>query len=60
MVDVISREAVRSLKIIGEHTFLSWEGTPESFVFKNVQDKCMEKLPYMKIFRKKERIIKLL
>lgn len=44
MVDVISREAVRSLKIIGEHTFLSWEGTPESFVFKNVQDKCMEKI----------------
>ena len=42
MVDVVSREAVRSLKVIGEEVYYSWEGTPDSFIQKNMQRKELE------------------
>ena len=42
MVDVVSREAVRDLKVIGEDVFISWSGTPDSFMRKNIAKNNME------------------
>lgn len=42
MVDVVSRASVRSLNVIGEHFFYAWEGTPDSFIKKNIQEKRIE------------------
>ncbi len=42
MVDVVSRVPVRSLKVIGEHLFYAWEGTPNSFIRKDIQENKIE------------------
>lgn len=44
VVDIVAREAIRNLKIVGEEIFITWNGTPDSFIRKNMQDNCMEKV----------------
>lgn len=44
MVDVVSRVPIRSLKVIGEHLFFAWEGTPDSFVRKNICKNTIERI----------------
>lgn len=48
MVDVVSREAVRDLKVIGEDVFISWGGTPDSFKRKNISNNHMEAIDLYK------------
>ena len=42
MVDVVSREAVRTLAVFGENLYLTWDGTPKGVRCKNLESKEME------------------
>ena len=37
LIDVVSRQAVRHLEVIGEDVYIKWDGTPDSLYQKNVQ-----------------------
>lgn len=42
VVDVVSREAIRTLRIFGENLFMQWNGTPDSFAVKNIETGNLE------------------
>lgn len=44
MAEVVAREAVRDLKVVGEHIFFSWQGTPDQFFQKNLESGQLEKI----------------
>lgn len=44
MVDVVAREPVRDLKVVGEQVFISWQGMPECFFMKNLTSGKMERV----------------
>ncbi len=44
MADVVSREPVRDLKIIGEQLLIKWNGEPDSFYSKNLKSNSMEQI----------------
>ena len=37
-IDIVSRKAVRKLEIYNENIYLSWNGTPDSLIEKNIED----------------------
>lgn len=45
MVDIVSRKAVRELKVINEDLYLTWGGTPTSVMEYNFDNKCMQNIP---------------
>lgn len=44
IVDVVAREAVRKLEIMGENLYLEWLGVPNSLRKKNLQNKQLEQI----------------
>lgn len=43
-VDVVSRKAVRKLETFGEHIYLSWEGTPDSLLEYDLEQKVQKEI----------------
>lgn len=44
VVDVICREASKQLEIFGEQLYMTWSGSPNSLMVKNINNKSMDKL----------------
>lgn len=44
MVDVVSREPVRSLRVINEELYIEWQGEPESLRKKNPENGSLEQI----------------
>lgn len=42
--DVVAREAIRNLKVVGEQIYFSWQGTPDSFQTKNMEKGLLENI----------------
>ena len=50
MIDVVSRQAVRRLEIIGENLYITWDGTPETLYEKELENgqlKCVHAGEYI-------------
>lgn len=43
-VDVVSRKAVRKLEAFGEHIYLSWDGTPDSLLEYDLEQKVQKEI----------------
>lgn len=43
-IDLVSRDATRSLEVIGEHIHIKWEGTPDSLACYDLQTKHMRRI----------------
>ena len=43
-VDVVSREAVKHLEVFGEELFITWDGTPDTLIKKNLKENHIERV----------------
>ena len=44
-VDVVSRQAVRTLEIFNEDLYLRWDGTPETLYEKEIEKNLLQQIP---------------
>ena len=52
-VDVVSRQAVRTLEIFNEDLYLRWDGTPETLYEKEIEKNLLQQIPAGKYIHEK-------